>query len=111
MKLRFPLVPSLIALVIAAMLLAFLTLPIGTVVLSAFGTSGKFTLQHFVNSFGQSPSVLVFLLSVVFASLIAIPLAYFTVYFEFRGAVLIQTLGVLPFVIPPFVGAVAPTDG
>ncbi|MGC3985156.1 MAG: hypothetical protein QM777_10715 [Pseudorhodoferax sp.] len=42
-----------------------------------------------------------------FAALIAVPLAYFTVRFEFRGALLIQTLGVLPLVMPPFVGAVA----
>ncbi len=35
------------------------------------------------------------------------PLAYFTVRFEFRGALLIQTLGVLPLIMPPFVGAVA----
>ena len=42
-----------------------------------------------------------------FASLIAVPLAYLTVRFEFRGALLIQTLGVLPLIMPPFVGAVA----
>ena len=30
-----------------------------------------------------------------------------TVRFEFRGALLIQTLGVLPLIMPPFVGAVA----
>ena len=35
------------------------------------------------------------------------PLAYFTVRFQFRGALLMQTLGVLPLVMPPFVGAVA----
>ena len=46
-------------------------------------------------------------MSVVFASLIAVPLAYFTVRFRFRGALLIQTLGVLPLIMPPFVGAVA----
>ena len=40
-------------------------------------------------------------------SVIAIPLAYLTVRFEFRGALLIQTLGVLPLIMPPFVGAVA----
>ena len=45
--------------------------------------------------------------SVVFATLIAVPLAYFTVRFQFRGALLIQTLGVLPLIMPPFVGAVA----
>ena len=38
---------------------------------------------------------------------IAVPLAYLTTRFEFRGATLIQTLGVLPLIMPPFVGAVA----
>lgn len=45
--------------------------------------------------------------SALLASVIAIPLAYFTVRFDFRGALLIQTLGVLPLIMPPFVGAVA----
>ena len=45
--------------------------------------------------------------SALFAALIAVPLAYFTVRFRFRGAILIQTLGVLPLIMPPFVGAVA----
>ena len=35
------------------------------------------------------------------------PLAYLTVRFQFRGAILIQTLGVLPLVMPAFVGAAA----
>jgi iron(III) transport system permease protein len=47
------------------------------------------------------------MLSTLFAALIAVPLAYFTVRFDFRGALLIQTLGVLPLIMPPFVGAVA----
>ena len=45
--------------------------------------------------------------SVFFASSIAPPLACLTVRFEFRGALLIQTLGVMPLILPPFVGAVA----
>ena len=45
--------------------------------------------------------------SSLIASLIAVPLAYFTVRFEFRGALIIQTLGILPLIMPPFVGAVA----
>ena len=52
-------------------------------------------------------SLYVAVMSAVFAALIAVPLAYFTVRFEFRGAILIQTLGVLPLIMPPFVGAVA----
>jgi iron(III) transport system permease protein len=101
--------------VIAVFLMLFLFLPIGTVIVSAFvGESGGFTLGHFGNFFNQSlfresffNSLWVSLCSVVFASFIAIPLAYLTVRFEFRGAMLIQTLGVLPLIMPPFVGAVA----
>jgi iron(III) transport system permease protein len=111
---RFPLAPALTALAIAALLVVFLLLPVGTVVITAFGGDGHFTLSHFATFFEQSllresfwNSVGVSLLSVLFASLIAVPLAYLTVRFEFRGAILIQTLGVLPLVMPPFVGAVA----
>ena len=46
-------------------------------------------------------------MTVVGASLLALPLAYLTTRFEFRGAALIQTLGFLPLIMPPFVGAVA----
>ncbi len=52
-------------------------------------------------------SLFVATVSVIVASLIAVPLAYLTVRFQFRGATLIQTLGVLPLIMPPFVGAVA----
>ena len=38
-------------------------------------------------------------------TLIAVPLAYLTVRFEFRGALLIQTLGVLPLVKASGAGA------
>ena len=46
-------------------------------------------------------------MSVLLSSIISLPLAYFTMRFQFRGAVLIQTLGVLPLIMPPFVGAAA----
>ena len=93
----------------------FLLLPVGLVVYTAFvNETGGLTLGHFGNFFGQTlfresffNSLTVALASVFFASLIAIPLAYLTVRFEFRGALLIQTLGVLPLIMPPFVGAVA----
>jgi iron(III) transport system permease protein len=45
-------------------------------------------------------------LAVVFGSLLGVPLAYFSVRYQFRGKLVLQTLGVLPLVIPPF-GAVA----
>ena len=100
---------------IAAFLLAFLIVPIGLVIYTAFvDESNRLTLGHFANFFGQTVfvesflnSLWVSLASVAVATLIAVPLAYLTVRFEFRGALLIQTLGVLPQIMPPFVGAVA----
>ncbi len=46
-------------------------------------------------------------MSVALSSIFALPLAYFITRFQFRGAILIQTLGVLPLIMPPFVGATA----
>ena len=100
---------------ILAFLLCFLVLPVGTVIYTAFVTeTGALTVGHFGNFFGQIVfresffnSLWVALASTFFASVIAVPLAYLTVRFEFRGALLIQTLGVLPLIMPPFVGAVA----
>ena len=100
---------------VLAFLALFLLWPVAQVIYSAFVTeTGAPTLGHFSNFFAQSlmvesffNSLIVALASVFFASAIAIPLAYLTVRFEFRGALLIQTLGVLPLIMPPFVGAVA----
>ncbi len=100
---------------ILAFLLVFLILPVGTVIYTAFVTdTGALTVGHFGNFFDQLVfresffnSLWVALASTIFASVIALPLAYLTVRFEFRGALLIQTLGVLPLIMPPFVGAVA----
>ena len=100
---------------VLAFLLLFLVLPVGRVFITAFlDGDGSFTLGHFGAFFGQGlmreaffNSLYVAVMSAVFAALIAVPLAYFTVRFQFRGAILIQTLGVLPLIMPPFVGAVA----
>lgn len=100
---------------IAAFLIALLIVPVGMVFVTAFRDGdGSFTLGHFGSFFGNGlmresflNSLTVAITSVIVASLIAVPLAYLTVRFEFRGALLIQTLGVLPLVMPPFVGAVA----
>lgn len=106
---------GLVAILIFGFLASFLFVPVLSVMQGAFTThEGSITLQHFLGFFQQTlmresfvNSFLVSILSVLFASLIAIPLAYFTVRFEFRGGILIQTLGVLPLIMPPFVGAVA----
>ncbi|MBE2261645.1 MAG: iron ABC transporter permease [Burkholderiaceae bacterium] len=107
--------PWALAGAVLAFLGIFLLVPIGLVIYTAFvNETGALTFGHFGNFFGQTllresflNSLTVALASVFFASVIAIPLAYLTVRFEFRGALLIQTLGVLPLIMPPFVGAVA----
>ncbi len=107
----------LVGAAVVAFLGVFLLVPVGTVFITAFADAdGSFTLGHFQSFFTTSlmresfgNSLYVAVVSVGIASLIAVPLAYLTVRFEFRGAALIQTLGVLPLIMPPFVGAVAMT--
>ena len=100
---------------VLAFLGLFLVLPVAQVFVTAFvEADGTPTLGHLQAFFAQglmreafANSLYVALMSALVAALIAVPLAYFTVRFEFRGALLIQTLGVLPLVMPPFVGGVA----
>ena len=104
-----------IALAIAIFLAIFLISPVISVVYTAFSDGhGGLTLSHFFAFFEISlmresfaNSLFVAGMTVLGATLIAIPLAYLTMRFQFRGAVLIQTLGVLPLVMPAFVGAAA----
>jgi iron(III) transport system permease protein len=103
------------ALLVAAFLLAFLIVPVGRVFIVAFQAGdGGFTLVHFADFFRTSlfiesfwNSLYVASMSVVFATLIAVPLAVILARYRFPGTALITTLGVLPLVMPPFVGAVA----
>ncbi len=108
--------PAALAIVLALFLAVFLALPVGTVVYVAFTEkgSGSFTLINFVD-FARTDlfvrsfwnSIYVSAMTVVWASAFALPLAYLTTRFEFRGAIVVQTLGFLPLIMPPFVGAVA----
>ena len=100
---------------VSTFLLLFFALPVARVFVTAFlDSDNSLTLGHFSAFFSQDlmresfmNSLYVAVMSALFAALIAVPLAYFTVRFDFRGALLIQTLGVLPLIMPPFVGAVA----
>ncbi|MDU0339002.1 ABC transporter permease [Bosea rubneri] len=105
-----------LALAIAAFLLMFLVLPVATVIYVAFTEKGTstFTLVNFYDFFRTElfmrslwNSFYVSAMSVVWASVFALPLAYLTTRFVFRGAAIVQTLGFLPLIMPPFVGAVA----
>jgi len=96
-------------------LLLFFALPVARVFIAAFlDIDNSLTFGHFSAFFSQDlmresfiNSLYVAVMSALFAALIAVPLSYFTMRFDFRGALLIQTLGVLPLIMPPFVGAVA----
>lgn len=109
-------VPQVIAMIaVTVFLLAFLVVPIVRVFMVAFThPEGGFTLVHFGDFLNTRllreafwNSLYVATMTVVLASLIAVPLATILSRFRFRGAALIHTLGVVPLVMPPFVGAVA----
>ena len=78
---------------------------------SAAGTVG---LEHW-RTFAESPSdrealrtsLVVSLLSVVFATLVGLPLAFLLSRVEFRGRRLLAVVATLPAALPPLVGVVA----
>lgn len=118
---RFTLFPRLsgvaiTGILIAIFLMAFLVLPVIQVIYVAFldAQTGTMTLQNFRDFFNTSlfresfvNSFYVSAMSVVFATIIALPLAYITTRFNFAGTAIIQSLGFIPLIMPPFVGAVA----
>jgi len=108
--------PMVLALLIGLFLALFLVIPVGTVIYVAFTEKGTnaFTLVNFydfartdlfITSFWNSMYVAT--MTVVLASLFALPLAYLTTRFEFRGSGVVQMLGFIPLIMPPFAGAVA----
>ncbi|WP_035265958.1 iron ABC transporter permease [Ahrensia sp. 13_GOM-1096m] len=106
----------LAALFIALLLIGLLLLPVAQVMIVAFQdpATGAATLQNFVDFFKTSlfresfwNSFYVSAMSVVVATFIALPLAYITTRFHFSGSIIIQSLGFIPLIMPPFVGAVA----
>jgi len=93
---------------------AFILYPLLRVLGVAVSDGQGFTLRHVANFFARPlfreallNSLAAGFLAMLFGSLLGVPLAYFSVRYQFRGKLLLQTLGVLPLVIPPFVGAVA----
>ena len=105
-----------LALAVLVFLVLFLVWPVATVIWVAFTEKGTgvFTLVNFVD-FARTDlfvtsfrnSLYVSAMAVVVASLFALPLAYITSRYAFAGSSIIQVLGFLPLIMPPFVGAVA----
>ncbi len=108
--------PGIAAVVIALILIGLLVIPVLLVIYVAFldPNTGALTLNNFRDFFGSSlfresfwNSFYVSAMSVVIATMIALPLAYITTRFNFAGSMIIQSLGFIPLIMPPFVGAVA----
>ena len=104
------------ALVAALLLLlcAGIVYPLLQVLSVAFLAGGWPTLRPFMAFFARPLFVESLvntlasgLLAVLFGSLIGVPLALLAARYRFPGRALLGVLGVLPLVIPPFVGAVA----
>lgn len=105
---------SLVFLLLFALLFIFILYPLIRILHVAFTEGSRFSLTHFINFFERAlfkesfiNSLMAGLMAVFFGSLISLPLAFFTIKYDFKGRTLIQTLGVLPLVLPPYVGAVA----
>lgn len=107
---------GLVAGMIGLFLIVFLIIPVASVIYTAFQNTatGGFSLINFKDFFSSSlllgaffNSLYVAVVSVIAASAIALPLAYFTTRFNFSGSLIIQTLGFIPLIMPPFVGAIA----
>ncbi len=104
----------IVFLLLLGLLSFFILYPILRVLYVAFTRDNALTLTHFLNFFERSlfrealwNSLFAGLMSVIFGTLIALPLAFVTVKYDFKGKILIQSLGILPLVMPPFVGAIA----
>ena len=101
-------------LILLVLLTTFILYPIAQVLYVAFTSDGQFTPDHLLNFFQRDlfrqalwNSLLAGVLAVAFGSLISLPLALFTVRYDFPGRALVRNLGILPLVVPPFVGAIA----
>jgi iron(III) transport system permease protein len=103
----------MIFLVVMAFLAVFLFYPILYVFVNSFFIGGKVTFYYFILMF-QDPlyresiinSLMIGLTATVLTSLVAIPLAFLMVRYDFPFKRFLQGLLLVPLVMPPFVGAI-----
>jgi len=105
-----------VTVVIFIVMAVLLILPILRVLTLSFvdADTGAFTVGNFVQVFtrnyylnGIKNTLFVGVLGTIGASVIGIPLAFFTAKFRIRGRTWISTLAILVLVAPPFIGAYA----
>ena len=100
-------------LLVCAVLGVLFLLPIFLVVKGGFWDDGGFTLRHLASVFrnpiyaeGLGNSVLIAAGTTTLCLLIAVPLAWISHKYEFRGKGLFSALVLVPMILPPFVGAI-----
>jgi iron(III) transport system permease protein len=99
----------------AVWLLAILTIaPIGLVLLRSVLTPSGVTLEHYRAAFTEPANiqagintVIVSVATVIFATLVAIPLAWLVSRTDIPGARRFRVLLLVPYVVPPYIGAIA----
>ncbi|MBN1682956.1 iron ABC transporter permease [Candidatus Bathyarchaeota archaeon] len=91
----------------------FLLIPILYIFKGSFLVNGEFTLFYFSLMYSDPfysqsiiNSLIIAISSTILTTIIALPMAYFMVRYDFRGKSLVQGLLLIPLVMPPFVGAI-----
>jgi iron(III) transport system permease protein len=100
---------------LAIVLLAIFTIaPIGFVVWRSVATPSRVTIAHYekaftdpVNTEALANTVVISFATVVFATALAIPLTWLVARTDLPGARWFRGLLVVPYVVPPFLGAIA----
>ena len=91
----------------------FLIYPVGLLLQGAFVAGGRFSLGYFelllaspLQREALATSLAIALLTTGFTTLLALPLAWLTTRFSFRGKGWLTSLLLVPMIMPPFVGAI-----
>lgn len=92
---------------------AFLVYPVASMLRSAFGQDGEFTLRYFAllleNPFVRKSilgSFALATLTTALVSLVAVPVSLATTRWRFPGRTALSTLLLVPMILPPFVGGI-----
>ena len=98
-------------------LLLLTVVPIGLVIYRSVFTPDGATLQYYREAFGRSASIrsvlntlIISVGTVIFATLLAVPSAWLVARTDLPGHRRFRFLLLLPYVIPPYLGAIAVLD-
>jgi len=105
---------SLLIAVVIVYLMGFGVFPIGVLVLKAFQVEGGWGLDNFVMMYADpanlraiSVTIQVALLTTLASLFVTVPLAWLIVRTNLPARSLLRTLVIVPYMVPPYVGAIA----